>query len=287
MTASPASAHLPDVLALTRLDSDSFRAAGIATTYRRQALYGGQGMAQALLAAGATVETDYVPHSLHAYFLSSGESSEDYTLRVSRERDGARFANRRIVAEQGDKALFTMNTSFQVPSAGIDRQMSTASDVESPESLESGRAPLLYGLDYRVPHQTDAPDFPEFADLARILPTKFWVRALEPLPDDPLLHAALLAYVSDWSNGLVAGHVGRWKMSVALDHAMWFHAPHRLDEWTLFELTPQRAAGGRGWYTGHVYNQDGMHAATFTQEAVYGRIEDVDDSSSSRNTDTN
>jgi acyl-CoA thioesterase-2 len=266
---------LPDVLAIETVAEDVFRAAGIQTRYRRQALYGGQSMAQALLAAGATMPPDRTPHSLHTYFLRGGDGAVDYTLRVTRERDGSRFSNRRVEGTQNGSDVFVMSTSFQVPCEGVDRQLNQAPEVEAPESLESMRAPLLYGIDYRVPPSTEtAPDFPEFADLAHVLPTTWWVRSHEALPDDPVLHAALLTYVSDWSNGMVGGHSGTWSMGVSLDHTMWFHRPHRLDEWTLFHLAPQRAFGGRGWYSGHVYDRDGAHVATFTQEVVYGRTQD-------------
>jgi acyl-CoA thioesterase-2 len=287
MSPSPRRANLPEFLALERLVGDEFRAAGVATKYRRQELYGGQSMAQALLAAGATIAADRAPHSIHAYFLRAGDSASDFTLSVTRDRDGSRFSHRRVEAQQDGTDFFTASMSFEVPSLGVERQLNQPPAVDPPESLPADlAAPLLYGIDYRVPSQNAAPDFPDYADLARVLPTTFWARSAQPLPADPLLHAALLLYLSDWSHGMAEGHSGQWTMSASLDHSMWFHRPHRVDEWSLFHLAPQRAAGGRGWYSGHVYDRAGVHVASFVQESVYGRIAAGDSAASEPSTAT-
>jgi acyl-CoA thioesterase-2 len=267
------SVTLQEILAFDRLEDDLFRARP--NDDPRERLYGGQVAAQALLAAGATVAPDRAPHSLHGFFLRSGKAGAGYDIRVTRDLDGNRYSNRRVEAHQDGKLIFTMTVSFQAASPGIERQLSDPPTVEDPESLPSEWAPLLVDIDYRVPAHKEA-DFtlPERPGIAHLLPTRFWVKSRVPLPDEPLVHAAVLTYISDWSSGLVAGHEGPWVASISLDHAIWFHRHIRLDEWTLFHLAPRNAASGRGWYSGHVYDRSGVHGTTFTQEALYGRMKE-------------
>ncbi len=261
---------MQDVLKLEQLDDNAFVSRPVLEG--RDRLYGGQVAAQALLAAGATVGPGRSPHSMHGYFLRRGDPDTDYTLHVMRDLDGNRFSNRRVEAHQHGETLFTLTASFQVPTTGVERQLSAAPDVEGPESLPAEQTALLVDIDYRVPEHDEADvRLPERPEIPHLLATKFWVRSKVALPDDPVMHAAVLTYISDWSSGLVAGHVGPWIVTVSLDHAMWFHRQIRLDEWTLFDLAPRNAAGGRGWYSGHVYDRDGVLGTSFTQEALYGQ----------------
>ena len=70
---------------------------------------------------------------------------------------------------------------------------------------------------------------------------QLWVRADGELPDDPLLHAAVVAYASDMSiiDSILKPHEIAWEagasMVASLDHCMWFHRPFRADRWLLFD----------------------------------------------------
>ncbi|HEY3736977.1 MAG TPA: acyl-CoA thioesterase domain-containing protein, partial [Jatrophihabitans sp.] len=264
-----------DVLTLDQLDDDLFRTRAIED--ERDRLYGGQVAAQALLAAGATVPGDRVPHSFHAYFLRRGKAGASYDLRVIRDLEGNRYSSRRVEAIQDGELLFTMSASFQVPSLGHERQLAETIEAEDPESLEPNRLALLLSIDYRIPTHPEAEWLsPPHPGAKRFLPTRFWARCELALPDEPLLHAAVQTYISDWSSGMVAGHRGQWHPSTTLDHTMWFHRPLRLDDWVLFHLAPRNASGGRGWYSGTVHDRDGVHGTTFAQEGLYGRIRETE-----------
>jgi acyl-CoA thioesterase II len=103
----------------------------------------------------------------------------------------------------------------------------------------------------------------------RAEPTRFWLRCTAELPGDPLLHAAVLAYTSDLSTGLVALEDDKTEAGPSLDHAIWFHRPARMDDWMWHELEPHAVSGGRGWYTGAVYAADGSRVASFAQEQLF------------------
>src|ERR1700753_437452 len=97
-------------------------------------VFGGQVLAQALTAAGRTVQ-DRLCHSLHAYFLRPGDPKVPIFYQVDRARDGASFSVRRVVAQQGGKAIFTLAASFQRPEQGYGHQAQMPV-VLPPEALE-------------------------------------------------------------------------------------------------------------------------------------------------------
>jgi len=258
-----------DLLRIKQLDYDLFCSAGAASTSGW--LYGGQVAAQALLAAGQTVAPDRVPHSLHGNFLRSGDDACPTYLRVARDRDGRSFSARRVEATQKGEVLFTMAVSFHRREEGMDRQMDPAPAAGDPDELEPVRLPVLVSMDCRLPAQPYAPGF---------MPTRYWARCTADLaavadptdPADPLLHAAVLTYLSDMSTGLIALHEGPWRQSPTLSHSLWLHRPIRLDDWVLVDLVPRSVAGGRGWYTGTVHTRDGLLGASLAQESLFGRI---------------
>jgi acyl-CoA thioesterase-2 len=104
------------------------------------------------------------------------------------------------------------------------------------------------------------------------VPTRFWCRCTVPLPDDDLLHACVLTYMSDLSTGLIPFEGDGAETGASLDHAVWFHRRARLDDWVLIDLVPHTVAGGRGWYTGAFYGTDGVRLASITQEALFRTI---------------
>jgi acyl-CoA thioesterase-2 len=249
--------RLSAVLDLEEIDRDLFRSRLVYPD--PHALYGGQVAAQALLAAGRTVADDRLPHSLHCYFLRRGDASRPTLLRVDRDRDGRSFSARRVVAVQDGKVIANLSCSFTAPGDGADAQIPEAPGAGSPEELPEFSMPRVYSMEGRLPDQP----YPE-SDW----PLRFWMRAVEKLPDDDLVHACVLTYMSDVSTGLGAFQGSEVHAGSSLDHAVWFHRPARLDEWVLTDLVPHSVAGGRGWYTGSVFDRAGRLVASFAQEML-------------------
>jgi acyl-CoA thioesterase-2 len=223
------------------------------------ALYGGQVAAQALVAAGRTVDPARPPHSLHCYFLRAGDPAVPTEFGVERDRDGRSFSARRVTASQGGRVVLSMVCSFAVREDGPEQDVDPMPPAGPPEAARPGDLPRLFDMEARYPAQP-FPDGP--------WPTRVWARTTVPLPPDPLLHASVLTYLSDLFTG-TAGLAGAGRMSsTTLDHALWFHRPSRLDDWVLMDLTPRTAAGGRGWYTGTVHDSGGRLAASMAQEVL-------------------
>jgi acyl-CoA thioesterase-2 len=249
---------LLDLLQLEEIDRDLYRSR---STFRDPfPLYGGQVAAQALMAAGLTVPDDRLPHSLHGYFLRSGDAQRPTVFRVDRDRDGRSYSGRRVVALQGGEVLFNMSCSFHADTQGPEVQSHPAPEAGDPEALPVVVLPRLFSIESRQAPQPVA-DTP--------WPTRFWSRLAVPAPDDPLVHACVLTYLSDISSGLAGLPNAREAAGPSLDHAVWFHRPARLDEWVLLNLVPQTVSGGRGWYTGSIHDQQGRLLASLVQESLF------------------
>lgn len=249
---------LHELLELERLDDDMFRT--IVVSPEPGGLFGGQVAAQALKAAAGTVPQGRQPHSLHGYFLTRGDSSRRVLLRVSRDRDGGSYSNRRVVAVQDGKVIFNMAASFHRAEDGPSYQAAAMPDVEAPGGLpDHDRRIPLPGVQTRLPSQPlPGQDWPSRA----------WMRALHPLEGETE-HACALTFVSDMFVGhsAVDGLAMRRPLT-SLDHALWFYRPPRMDDWVLMDLQPETGAGGRATYTGRIFSADGTLVAGLAQETL-------------------
>ncbi len=252
-------------------------------------VFGGQVLAQALMAAGRTVEQALAGgptrpvHSLHAYFVRPGDDTQPIRFSVELMRDGRSFSTRRTHAMQGGEVLLTMTASFQEPAGGLDHQdpMPSAPDPETIPTFADSMAEVR-GTPAEFFVQSRAFDVRTVEGPIHLHPgrqhanrQKVWVKAWAPLPDDPLLHAAFLTYASDYvmlepvlrRHGLSWTHP-RLRAAASLDHAMWFHRPVRADEWMLFAQMTPSAVGGRGLGISRVFSTDGDLVASIAQEGM-------------------
>src|SRR3954462_10936593 len=130
---------LLDILQLEQLEVNLFR--GVSPDEERQRVFGGQVAAQALVAAGRTVDTGRHVHSLHAYFLRPGDPRIPIVYDVDRIRDGHSFTTRRVVAIQHGKAIFNLSASFHITEPGPHHQYPTPT-APDPETLPTIRERL-------------------------------------------------------------------------------------------------------------------------------------------------
>jgi acyl-CoA thioesterase-2 len=279
----PAYPDLADVLDLSPDpggDPDRFLGQTPRTPLPR--VFGGQVLGQALVAATRTVDPDRPVHSLHGYFLRPGDPQRPITFAVERMRDGRSFSARRTHALQGGRPILSMISSFQLPSEGLDHQ-DEMPDVPPPESLPSMTELLAGSDDPRLEYwRRQRPvDFRpvDGDDYLRRRPSDgttqgMWMRATSSMPADSPLHAAALAYISDYfllqpvlrRHGLTISAPG---LKIAsLDHAMWWHRPARVDQWLLYVLRTPSASGARGLGFGQIYSQDGVLACSVAQEGM-------------------
>jgi acyl-CoA thioesterase-2 len=274
--------ELLGVLDLERIEANLFR--GLVPPVGRRRVFGGLVVAQALVAASRTVE-GRAPHSLHAYFVLPGDPTIPIVYEVERVRDGRSFTTRRCVAVQSGRPIFDLFASFQVAEAGLEHQ-AVMPAVPDPDSLPSkadieAKAPGLLPPGLKAWFSSEQAIEVRPCSLSRYDGTggpnpvqQVWIRATGRLPDDPAIHRAVLAYLSDLTliDVALAAH-GRTlfepEFSVAsLDHAIWFHRPARADEWLLYTQDSPNTAGGRGLARGLVFSREGRLVASVMQEGV-------------------
>lgn len=275
------SASLTAILDLERLESNLFRGRSPKSTWPR--VFGGQVIAQALYAACKTVEGRQ-PHSLHAYFLLPGDPETPIVYEVERLRDGRSFTTRRVLAIQKGEAIFAMSASFQVEETGYEHQMPMP-DVPMPEELP-GREEMAKTFLSHLPdpiqtyYERKRPIEIRPVELERYsggkMAPKFnvWIRAIEPLPDEPAFHRSVLAYASDLlllDSSLIAHGTTVFDQKIqgaSLDHALWFHRPFRADEWLLYAQDSPSTSGARGFSRGLIFDRQGHLVASVAQEGL-------------------
>ncbi len=248
-------------------------------------VFGGQVLAQALVAAQRTVEEERIAHSVHGYFILPGDLQAPIVYFVDRLRDGKSFTTRRVTAIQHGRAIFNMSASFHVREAGLEHQLPMPS-VPGPDSLRSDldvireradnlpehlRAVLTQDrpIDFRPVEYVDPLD-PEPHPPIRHM----WFRANGPMPDESLAHQAVLAYASDY--GLLGTALQphgrsyrRPDIQVAsLDHSLWLHRECRVDDWLLYAIDSPVAAGARGFTRGSIFTRAGVLVASVAQEGL-------------------
>lgn len=279
--------ELVELLALERIEENLFR--GQSQDLGWGTVFGGQVLGQALSAAEQTVPPTRACHSLHAYFLRPGDVSRPVLYEVDRIRDGRSFTTRRVVAIQAGHAIFSLSASFHEPEDGFTHAdpMPPTVDPERlvPEAELARRfaARLPPGLAERVtaprpidlrPVDPQDPLHPPVRPPSR----QVWMRANGPLPADPALHRHLLAYASDFHflTTALQPHGVSWltpgMQVTSIDHAMWFHAPVRMDDWVLHVMDSPAAGGSRGLVRGRVYARDGRLLASTAQEGLMRRL---------------
>jgi len=280
----PVLAQLLELLRLERIEENLFR--GDSQDLGWGQVFGGQVVGQALSAAAQTVPADRYVHSLHGYFLRTGDARRPIVYTVDPIRDGRSFTTRRVVAIQGGKAIFNLAASFQVEEDGFDHADAMPEGVTPPEDLVSEQD-LAKRLAGRLPEalierataerpielRPERPHNPLAPDVRG--PTKrVWFRASSPLPDERAVHHYLLAYASDFSflTTAMQPHGVSWLtpgMQVAsVDHAMWFHRPFRFDDWLLYDVESPSASNARGLVRGRIFDRSGRLVATVAQEGL-------------------
>jgi acyl-CoA thioesterase-2 len=249
------------VLDLEPIDRDLFRAHNAISARDRRSLYGGQVAAQALRAAGLTVDADRFAHSLHGYFLRPGRADLPVLLHVDRDRDGRSFSARHVRAVQDGQVIFSMLASFHCDEPSPTYDAVATKNFPSPDASDEGRGDGITEMREVTPMRIEGDRI--------VYPDTLWVRLKHPLPDDRARRACALVYVSDFGSGFGQLRVeGLPAGGASIDHAVWFHDDIDVNDWMLLELHPSNAAGSRGTYTGGLRDRNGRLGLLCAQELL-------------------
>ena len=275
---------LTETLALERIEVNTFR--GVSPEDGPGRIFGGQVIAQSLLAAYETVE-ERICHSLHCYFIRPGDPRIPILFEVDRSRDGGSFTTRRVIAVQNGKQIFNLAASFQTPEEGFEHQAPMPA-VRSPDDMaaeaEAQKKAVLEGMSEEMRRMMNRPrpiemvgrDNYGFGRKPKPSEPKSdtWMRAVAPIGEDARMHQVILAYASDMNllSTAMRPHGVAWQtpglQSASLDHAMWFHKASNFNDWHLYTQDSPSASGGRGFVRGAIYGQDGTLVASVAQEGL-------------------
>lgn len=279
--------ELLDLVRLERLEDNLFR--GASRDIGTSRVFGGQVLAQALLAASQTVD-DRLVHSLHAYFLRAGDDESPIVYSVDRSRDGRSFTARRVVAIQHGRPIFTLAASFQLEQEGVEHQFEMpetpspeelgASPIIPPEQLQKAPQKLRRWFTRFGPFEfVPVIDQDPFNPIPKPPLKRFWFRLKGKMDESQSMHRALLAYASDFHligtatlpHGLsfTSGNLAM----ASLDHAMWFHRPVSIGDWLLYDCDSPSASGARGLARGLIFSRDGELVASAAQEGMIRVLE--------------
>ena len=278
---SDPTADLLDVLSLTQLTETDF--VGRTQWMPQGRVFGGQVLAQSLVAAMNTLPETRRVHSLHSYFLRAGEIGQEIRFEVEILRDGRSFSARRVKALQSDKPIFVLSASFQDEAQGLNHQETMPDGVPDPEGLPSAKE-LLGQLDHPATNywaNARPFDLRHVTEPVYLRPAKdqsadqmIWFRSIGAIPNDEPIQLAALAYASDYTilesvlrrHGLSWAHPGL--STASLDHAMWFHEVPDVNDWLLYVQHSPSASGGRGLALGSIFSRAGNLLASIAQEGM-------------------
>ncbi len=232
--------------------------------------FGGMVVAQALSAAFQTVPAGLNVHSLHSYFLRPTSPGARITHAVGTVRDGRSFSTREVASKVEGKETFRMTCSFHVPEEGDDYQLPMGPGIPPPGEIEGFEAPFPF--DIRELGATAQSQDGTYSSTRRC-----WFRTRQPLPDDPALHACVLAYFSDMTGAAFRPlTMGTWgtHTDASLDHAVWFHRPWRADAWSIFDLHALVNAGGRATVRATMHGEDGSLHLSMAQELLIRELDE-------------
>ncbi|MDU8929335.1 acyl-CoA thioesterase II [Alisedimentitalea sp. MJ-SS2] len=289
-TAQPTPQQLADalvgILDVEPVEQNFFR--GIATPGGRGRSFGGQVIAQALMAAIKTVPSDRPAHSLHGYFMRPGDATAPVLYQVERDRDGGSFTTRRVVAVQNGKPILNLAASFHVIEPGLSHQ-DDMPDVPPPEELRTeaelakdyaGELPEAYikWLSNTRPVEIRPAILRAPFDRTPRREQSFWFRVPGQIGDNAALHRAALAYASDFGL-LITSAFAHGKafadtdmQFASLDHAVWFHSDLRADDWLLYTMDSPWSGGARGFNRGRIFTRDGVLVANVAQEGLVRQV---------------
>ncbi|ORB66327.1 acyl-CoA thioesterase II [Mycolicibacterium tusciae] len=269
------------ILDLRQVDDDTY--VGSHPSKNPVRTFGGQMMAQSLIAASRSLEHVLPPSALSVHFIAGGDPEKDLEFHIARLRDERRFANRRVDVMQDGVLLTSAMVSYLAGGRSLEH------GIEPPELPDPLTVPpvddLLRGYEDVVPHfvnalrpidwrYTNDPTWVMRSKGEKLTYNRVWMKAQGQMPDDPALHAAALAYASDTTvlDSIITTHGLSWGFdrifAVTTNHSVWFHRPVRFDEWVLYSTSSPVAADSRGLGTGHFFDRSGQLLATVVQEGI-------------------
>jgi len=246
---------------------------GLCLPGRLGRIFGGHVVAHALVAATSESGRGLSPLSLHVHFLTAGDIAHHVLYTVTSIRSGRSFEHWQVVATQGEAEIASVVVVLHRPEPtpthtthNPDRSVPDDLPIEISFQRHGLRSVVRRGFDSRrgLTWQVDEVPAAPYQNM--------WLRCIDELPDDPITHAAVLAWASDleltWTADLPyrEGFIGR--VATSLDHVVHFHQPIDVTQWWLHRQSSPAYVSGRALTLGEIYARDGDLAASVSQRSL-------------------
>ena len=234
-------------------------------------VYGGQVIAQSVIAASKTVGPSRLPHSVHGYFIAAGDIRQDLLFDVENLRDGRSFSARRVNVTQAEGSILTAIASFQeTGQEGVEFADPMPENLPDPETLTSAKE-LMQPFAEKSPFANYYAKKSASEDSGKQM---VWMKADGHVDVPQVMHRAMLALGCD--QVMMEPVLRRAGLSIStpgisyasIDHSMWWYQDIDINEWHLYVQDTPIAAHGRGLGIAKVYAQNGDLVAAIAQEAM-------------------
>ena len=227
-------------------------------------------LARATLAASAGASL--APNAMHAEFF--GPATPDTELSFAREELASDC--RRVRVRERETLCCDVTLRFGPAAAGLSYQsVAPGRNLPAPEDLPSevetaeAEGWSQYAVGPIEARRLGVQQAVTGDDTAVWLG---WLRPREPLAGDARLHAAALAFLSEYrSHWAVERRLGAdFPRSdvILLDHALWVHRAERWDDWWLVKTLTEVGVAGRCFSRREIYARGGALIASAAWEAV-------------------
>lgn len=272
------------MFAFETLGVDRFRSD--AADGRKQRVFGGQLLGQALAASLLTVPVDRPAHAFQVQFRAAGASDLPFDFAVERVAEGRSFSSRQVRVTQGEKLVLLAMASFHVAEEGLAFQpdmpaMPRPEDMRSAQDLRAETILAAGGSEAKA-HALNHLGFVLYPAIVQnvlqpeVKPPfqKFWVRPVDAVPSDPAQRQAMIAYLTDimFLATVLHPHGRHWLSTpmdwASLNHSLWLHAGPDFSDWLLWSTEAVWTGGARGLAHGNVFNRNGQLVASAAQEGL-------------------
>ncbi|WEJ96195.1 acyl-CoA thioesterase II [Yamadazyma tenuis] len=259
-----------------------------------------------------TVDSDFVPHSLHSYFVAAGDDSLVCEYKVEKVSTGNNFANRLVKLYQKDQLKYLVMIS-------LTKKNSIDKTAQAFDKTGKGPRPFEYQLPVKssafkhnldeIPLLSSDPDklvqhklTPEFVDIDEAdelskapsertlgfyirlndqeLPTQYKYATMGVVTDSLYLTSiSRILHLPRINNNPLgsSGGANHNFFSISLDHSIYFHDDDfSPTNWLYFQYQSPRFSNNRVLFTGGYYNSKGKLIATIVQEGLVFFKNDAD-----------
>jgi len=266
--------YLANLVEVAQISEDTFSGSCLAGATRR--IFGGQVAAQAMRSATLISPEKRDIHSFSCIFLRPGIPEYEVRYVVTELRNGKSLSTYRVDAYQNiegnESLILTSTSSFHIQEKSQNYQDKMPSVIPSEECGLAIYTPPGSSSRVREPIDLRWPDEPPNSMVSSQPRQMTWVKSRDKLPDEPLVHACALAYITDLTLAYTAhrplNDIKSTLNGASLDHSMHFHRPFRADEWVLFEQEANSFSGSRSISSGKIFAKDGLLVASVRQEAL-------------------